>query len=191
MNEEAVIETLARRIRAARRQRGWSQDQLSAHAGISKGALVAVENATTNPNLSTLCRLSDALHLPISSLVEQEPGTDVQIVEPDDLAALWRGPAGGSAALVLVTSGPAPVELWRWRLAADEAYDNVPYPEGVAKTVTVTTGALELTVDGTAHVVATGATATFSGAAAHRFRGLDPSGAELLVTTHLPLGGSW
>ncbi|WP_320669996.1 helix-turn-helix domain-containing protein [Patulibacter defluvii] len=188
MNEQAVIDSLARTVRAARRQHGWSQDQLSGRAGVSKGALVAIENGTTNPSLSTLCRISDALQLPISAMLEQQPDGGVRIVDPDELTPLWRGPNGGTAALVLVTGGPAPVELWRWRLAPGEGYDNVPYPEPVGKTLTVTAGALTLTVDGREQTVREGATAAFSGAAEHRYGG-GPDGASLLVTTHLPLGG--
>jgi DNA-binding XRE family transcriptional regulator len=191
-SEEQVMATLARTVRAARGQRGWSQDQLSAHAGVSKGALVALENASTNPNLSTLCRLSDALRLPVATLLGQMPSPGVEIVAPDAPTPLWRGPAGGTAALVLVTGGAAPVELWHWSIHEGEAYDHVPYPPGlgVTKTVTVTTGELRLTVDGTDHHVVTGATATFSGASAHRFEGAT-SHCEALATTHLPIGGAW
>jgi transcriptional regulator with XRE-family HTH domain len=190
-SEPEVVDALARTVRALRRQRGWSLDKLSATAGVSKGALVAIEKASTNPNLSTLCRLSDALRVPVPTLLGQAPTTGVQIVDPAVLAPLWRGPAGGSAVLVLVTDGPAPVELWRWRLEPEEAYENVPYPVEVPKTATVLAGALELVVDGERHRVATGATATFSGAAAHTFAGAPQSGCTMLVTTHLPVGGTW
>lgn len=192
MDEQAVIEALARTVRAARKQRGWSQDQLSAHAGISKGALVALERAETNPNLSTLCRLGDALDLNAAQLLEQRPANGLRIVDAAGVAPLWRGPAGGTAAVVLVTGGAAPVELWRWRLPAGEFYENVPYPDGagVVKTVTVVTGALRLTLDGAGHDLRRGATATFDGSAAHAFRGSGRGGCELLVTTHLPPGSN-
>ncbi|MCW2919445.1 MAG: transcriptional regulator, family [Actinomycetia bacterium] len=189
MDESTVIKTLARTVRAARKQRGWTQDQLSAHAGISKGALVAVENAATNPSLSTLCRLSDALHLPMSVLLDRTPGDGVQIIDADGVAPLWHGPDGGTAVLILVTGGPAPVELWRWRLKATEFYVNVPYPEFVVCTVTVTTGELRLIVDGVEHRVGAGATATFSATLPNSYHGAGETGCEMLATTHLPLGG--
>lgn len=185
-----VMETLARTVRGARRQRGWSLDQLSAAAGVSKGALVALEKAATNPNLSTLCRLSDALAMPLGALLGQTPAGGVQIVAADAVPPVWRGPAGGTAALVLVTGGAAPVELWRWRLRPGESYDNVPYPPGVAKTVSVTDGELVLAVDGEEHRVPRGASAAFSGAARHSYGG-GRDGCEMLATTHLPPGGAW
>ena len=183
---------LARTVRAARRQRGWSQDQLSAEAGISKGAVVALENGTTNPNLSTLCRLSDALHLPIPTLLGQTPSPGVAVIDPAHQTPLWRGPAGGTAVLTLVTPGPAPVELWHWTLNAGERYEHVPYPEGIAvvKTVTVTVGELLLVVDGAEHRVSTGCTAVFGGGSAHAFEARGEH-CRLLSTTHLPIGGTW
>jgi transcriptional regulator with XRE-family HTH domain len=189
--ETAVLSDLGRTVRALRRERGWSLDQLSAVAAISKGAVVAIENATTNPNLSTLCRLSDALRVPVPTLLGKAPSSGLEIVDSDRLTPLWRGPAGGTAALVLVTDTPAPVELWRWRLHAGESYENVPYPVPVVKTATVTAGELELVVDGDARSVGAGATARFSGAAAHTFRAGVHAGCEMLVTTHLPIGGRW
>jgi transcriptional regulator with XRE-family HTH domain len=189
MDENTVIKTLARTVRAARKQRGWTQDELSVHAGISKGALVAVENAATNPSLSTLCRLSDALHLPMSELLDRTPGGGVQIIDADGVAPLWRGSDGGTAVLILVTGGPAPVELWRWRLKPTEFYENVPYPQSVVRTVTVTTGELLLIVDGAEHRVRAGATATFSATLPNSYHGAGKTECEMLATTHLPPGG--
>jgi hypothetical protein len=48
-----------------------------------------------------------------------------------------------------------------------------------------------LTVDEVDHSVRGKSTATFSGACAHRFRGGAGRGCEMLVTTHLPIGGTW
>lgn len=187
-----MVAALARTVRAARRRRGWSQDELSARAGVSKGAIVALERAQTSPNLSTLCRVGDALELGIAELLEQPPGAGVRIVDPGELTPLWRGPHGGTAVVVLVTGGAAPTELWRWRLHPGESYDHVPHPAdaGVFKAVTVTSGTLRLVVDGEEHELRRGAAATFDAAAPHAFAGAGRSACELLSTTHLPPGGA-
>ncbi|MEV4419898.1 XRE family transcriptional regulator [Patulibacter sp. NPDC049589] len=191
MDESTVVSTLARAVRSARDARGWTQDELSRRAGVSKGALVAVEHGTTNPNLSTLCRLSDALGLPVSSLLDTPAGDVVEVVDVATLPALWTGPAGGTANLVLSTRGAAPVELWRWRLHPGESYDTVPYPEGVVRTVSVVGGTFVLVVDGTRHELHEGMTATFSGALPHGYRGGGDGPSTMLATTHLPEGGTW
>ena len=58
-------------VRGLRHSRGLLADQLGNRAGVSKGALVALENATANPNLATLVRIADALGVSLSTLVER------------------------------------------------------------------------------------------------------------------------
>ncbi|HEV8279920.1 MAG TPA: helix-turn-helix transcriptional regulator, partial [Streptosporangiaceae bacterium] len=41
---------LARTLQSLRAERGWSLDQLAARSGVSKGVLVALEQARSNPN---------------------------------------------------------------------------------------------------------------------------------------------
>jgi DNA-binding XRE family transcriptional regulator len=192
MDEQRLVAAVARTVRAGRRRRGWSQDELSARAGVSKGAVVALERAQTSPNLSTLCRVGDALGLGIAELLEQPPGAGVRIVDPGELTPLWRGPNGGTAVVVLVTGGAAPTELWRWRLHPGERYEHVPYAldAGVVKALTVVNGTLRLVVDGVEHELRRGAAATFDASAAHAFHGVGRGPCELLSTTHLPPGST-
>jgi transcriptional regulator with XRE-family HTH domain len=186
MAEEYMIESVARAVRSARRSRGLSLDQLAARAGVSKGALVALESATANPTLSTLVRLADALGISVSALVERTRERAVRVADAAAVEPLWQGPQGGSARLLLTTATAAPVELWRWQLAADERYESHPHPPGVVETVTVIKGTAVLGVDTTEHVLAAGMTGTFAADVPHFYRGQQPSGTEFLMTVHLP-----
>ena len=69
---EAALEIVARNVRSARAAAGLSLDALAARAEVSKGALVALEGARGNPNLTTLVRLADALGRSVSSLMEDD-----------------------------------------------------------------------------------------------------------------------
>ncbi len=77
---------------------------------------MGLEKAQGNPNLATLVRLADALGVSVSALVEGRAEGSVRVVSADDLDPLWTGARGSQARLMLTTSGPAPVEFWRWRL---------------------------------------------------------------------------
>ena len=180
-----MMSAVAGTVRGLRHGRGLSADQLAARAGVSKGALVALENATANPNLATLVRIADALGVPVSTLVEQSPERQVVISDAAAAEPLWRGAGGGTARLLLTTPTAAPVELWRWRLGPGEAYDSHPHPAGIVETVTVIGGSAVITVDGTEHAIGDGMTATFAADVSHSYRG-GPAGAELLMTVHLP-----
>jgi transcriptional regulator with XRE-family HTH domain len=181
-----VMSAVAATVRRLRRDRGLSADQLAARAGISKGALVALENAAANPNLATLVRLADALGVPVSALVEQQDGRRVQVSDAAAIEPLWRGPAGGTLRLLVTTPTAAPVELWRWHLAAGESYESHPHPAGVVETVTVISGAVVITVDGAGYPAGAGQTVTFAADAEHSYRAGPDGDADLLMTVHLP-----
>src|SRR4051794_25903372 len=144
---EAALDTIAHNVRSARAAAGLSLDALAARADVSKGALVALEGARGNPNLTTLVRLADALGRSVSSLMEDardEPA--LVVVDADEVPPLWTGPSGGTARLLLTNSRPAPVEVWRWRLHPGERHDSRPHPVGVTETLTVVRGQMLLAV---------------------------------------------
>ncbi|MGW1836060.1 helix-turn-helix domain-containing protein [Streptomyces sp. NPDC002067] len=185
---EAALRTLAQNVKAARARAGLSLDELGRRAQVSKGALVGLEKAQGNPNFATLVRLADTLGVPVSALLEGPAEDRVRVVSADAVAPLWTGPHGGEARLLLTTSGPAPVEVWRWRLEPGEEYPSHPHQPQVVETVSVTSGRMTLIVDGTEHPVAAGQTATFDADAPHTYRGSGTGTCHLIMTVHLPPG---
>ncbi|MCX4394004.1 XRE family transcriptional regulator [Streptomyces sp. NBC_00053] len=184
----AALRTVAHNVRAARTRAGLSLDELGRRAQVSKGALVALERAQGNPNLATLVRLADTLGISVSALMQGPPEGRVRVVTAETVAPLWTGPQGGEARLMLTTSGPAPVEIWRWRLEPGEEYPSHPHQAGVTETISVTSGRMTLVVDGTEHPVEAGQTATFDGDSAHTYRGSGTGTCHLIMTVHLPPG---
>ncbi|KFG72584.1 helix-turn-helix domain-containing protein [Streptomyces mutabilis] len=185
---EAALRTLAHNVRAARTRAGLSLDELGRRAKVSKGALVGLEKAQGNPNFATLVRLADTLGVSVSALVEGPAEGRVRVVSADAVMPLWAGEKGGEARLVLTTSGPAPVEVWRWRLEPGEEYPSHPHQSGVVETVSVTAGQMVLVVDGTEHAVEAGQTATFDADTPHTYRGSGSGTCRLLMTVHIPPG---
>ncbi|WP_274911264.1 helix-turn-helix domain-containing protein [Streptomyces sp. WZ-12] len=184
----AALRTVAHNVKAARARAGLSLDELSRRAQVSKGALVGLEKAQGNPNLATLVRLADTLGISVSALMQGPPEGHIRIVAADNVAPLWTGRQGSQARLMLTTSGPAPVEVWRWQLEPDEEYPSHPHQPGVVESVSVTAGRMTLVVDGTEHTVEAGQTATFDGDAPHAYRGAGTGTCHLIMTVHLPPG---
>ncbi|MFE7245587.1 helix-turn-helix domain-containing protein [Streptomyces sp. NPDC057580] len=184
----AALRTLAHNVRAARTRAGLSLDELGRRAQVSKGALVGLEKAQGNPNFATLVRLADTLGISVSALMEGPAEGSVRVVTADAVAPLWTGAQGSEARLMLTTSGPAPVEVWRWQLEPGEEYPSHPHQAGVVETVSVTTGRMTLVVDGTEHSIEAGQTATFGGDAPHTYRGSGAETCHLIMTVHLPPG---
>jgi transcriptional regulator with XRE-family HTH domain len=183
---DAPLQTIARNVRSARAAGGLSLDALAARADVSKGALVALEGANGNPNLTTLVRLADALGRSVSSLMEDAREDPVVVVDADEVAPLWTGPDGGTARLLLTNPRPAPVEVWRWRLHPGERQDSHAHPAGVTETLTVVRGQMLLVVGDTARPLRAGQTTVFAADSPHAYEGAGRGPCELVMTVHLP-----
>src|SRR3954447_11638140 len=184
---DAPLQTIARNVHAARVAARLSLDALAARAQVSKGALVALEGARGNPNLTTLVRLADALGRSVSSLMEDARADPVAVVDAGEVAPLWTGPAGGTARLLLTNPRPAPVEVWRWRLHPGERHDSHAHPAGVTETLTVVRGQMVLVVGDTVRPLRAGATTVFAADVPHAYEGTGRGPCELIMTVHLPI----
>lgn len=182
--ESDSVAILAKTVRHYRTAREWSIDQLVLRSGVSKGAIVAVENGTTNPSLGTIARLADALGVSVTDLLHEERSGDVQVISPTDFRLLWRGPHGGEAHLIETVASPAPVELWRWFLPAGEAYDGAAHPDGFRESLIVESGSLELQVGTETRIIPAGSVAIFEPNLPHRYAA-HQGDAEFIMLVHL------
>ena len=62
--------TLGQQVRALRRQRRLTQEQLAELAGVSLQRIGEIERGQGNPTLNSLVKLSDALDISLSELFE-------------------------------------------------------------------------------------------------------------------------
>jgi len=144
---QEVNAAVSRRLRALRRERGLSLDELSRRSGVSKGMLVEIEKGEANPSIATLCRAAAALGVSVAEIVEVAERLPIRVVSPDDAPVLWRGPSGGTAVLLVGTSGPDMIELWRWTLKPGESHDSPAHPPGTTELLHIERGVLTLRLE--------------------------------------------
>lgn len=65
----ALIRAIGQALRDERERRGWSQEELSARAGLDRTYMSGVERGERSPNLRTVLRVTDALTVPFSRIV--------------------------------------------------------------------------------------------------------------------------
>ena len=80
-------------IRSARRNRGWSQEQLAAAAGLGLRTIQRVESSGTSSGETATC-LAAVFEVPVASLIEKAQS-------PRSRARIW---AAGTAAFVALTA---------------------------------------------------------------------------------------
>ncbi|MEU8135928.1 helix-turn-helix domain-containing protein [Streptodolium elevatio] len=156
MDDRAIVEAVAARVRALRKERGWSLDVLSTRAQVSKGVLVSLENGRSNPNLATLVRLCDAFGEPLTTLLSAPEPLLLQAAAPEEQSVLWTGPDGGSGTLATGVSRPVGAELWHWRLLPGERHASEAHMAGTVELLHVLSGTLTVTVADREVVLPTG-----------------------------------
>jgi transcriptional regulator with XRE-family HTH domain len=67
----APAERFASVLRQLREERGWSQEQLAAQAGLNRSYLGEVERGSAMPTLTTVAKLASALEIRLSLLIER------------------------------------------------------------------------------------------------------------------------
>ncbi|MFC4146847.1 cupin domain-containing protein [Micromonospora mangrovi] len=186
----AVTSAVARQVHELRAARGWSFEELAGRSGVSKGMLVQIEGARTNPSIGTLCRVADAFGVNIARLLDPAEESPVRISAAADAPVLWRGDRGGAAQLLSGLGEPDLVELWDWRMQPGETHHSPDHPRGTREVLHVLTGTAIVDVDGVDHVVRAGETIEFHADRAHGYR---PEGDEplRLVMVVVTPSGEW
>ena len=70
MNESELLKFLGARIRILREERNISQQNLAAICNFEKSNMARIESGRTNPTFLTLNKISVALKVPISLIVD-------------------------------------------------------------------------------------------------------------------------
>ncbi|MEV6164538.1 XRE family transcriptional regulator [Streptomyces sp. NPDC052052] len=181
---DQLTQSLARNLKRWRGERGFTLDALAARAGVSRGMIIQIEQARTNPSVGTTVKLADALGVSITTLLDYEQSSPVRLVPESQAVRMWSTEAGGSATMLVGAEAGGPLELWSWRLMPGDSRSSDPHPEGAIELIHVTAGELTLVVDGTAYSVSAGGSATFEAHHPHSYRndGSEPAEATMVVS---------
>ncbi|GKQ41734.1 helix-turn-helix domain-containing protein [Streptomyces sp. A012304] len=183
---DLLTQSLARSVKHWRGVRGFTLDVLAARAGVSRGMLIQIEQARTNPSLGTVVKIGDALGVSITTLLDYEKGPKVRVVPADQAVRLWHTEAGSHSRLLAGTEAPGPLELWDWRLMPGERSGSEPHPAGTVEILHVTAGELTLTVDGAEYRVPAGASVTFEADAPHVYANDGDIPTEMVLAVSVP-----
>ncbi|MEV7470039.1 XRE family transcriptional regulator [Streptomyces kronopolitis] len=169
---QQFVTRIGERIRALRKQRGWTVQQLSEAGKVSRRMLTDIELGQANPSLATVDRVARALDTDFAALAlpESDPaGTDVEGT------LVWQAPDGSQALLLGATQNPR-AELWRWTLAPGGHYAAEPDRPGAQEIHHVLAGRLTLALQAGPRVLEPGQSAVLPSDQEYAYRneGADP-----------------
>ncbi|TQK43169.1 XRE family transcriptional regulator [Streptomyces sp. SLBN-118] len=183
---DQLTQSLARNLKRWRGERGLTLDALAARAGVSRGMIIQIEQARTNPSVGTTVKLADALGVSITTLLDYEQGPQVRLVPPEQAVRMWSTSTGSFTTLLVGTERRGPLELWGWKLMPGDTSESDPHPDGTVELLHVTAGELTLVVDGESHTVPAGTSATFEASVPHAYRNEGDEPVEMTMAVSIP-----
>ncbi|MEU7554669.1 XRE family transcriptional regulator [Streptomyces sp. NPDC044571] len=183
---EELTQALARNLKHWRGERGFTLDALSARAGVSRGMIIQIEQARTNPSVGTTVKLADALGVSITTLLDHDRTPQVHVVLPGQGVRMWSTEAGSGASMLLGDDRRGPVEMWAYRLEPGESTVSDPHPAGTFEMLHVTAGELTLVVAGERYAVPAGGAVSFEADRPHAYRNEGPAPMEMTLAVSIP-----
>ncbi len=136
---------VAENLRAQRKRRAMSLDELAQLTGVSRAALSQIETRKTNPTIGVLWKIASGLGITFADLIGETRA---------ELAVLRRGEAQPLRSMdgkfesrpLMPASGIPQVEMYELRLAARARHVSEPHGPGTREIVVVLSGAMRMTV---------------------------------------------
>jgi quercetin dioxygenase-like cupin family protein len=152
--------------------------------------LINIEQGVANPSIGILLKVSDALGVGLSELVDSPAPSPVTVTRSGTGPVLWSGEAGGRAVLLVGTAPPDVVELWDWTLGPLERHVSEAHTTGTRELLQVLAGSVVVEVDQQAHPLQTGDAMTFPGDVPHAYANPTPSPARFSLSVFEPAVGT-
>jgi transcriptional regulator with XRE-family HTH domain len=166
--EDVSARRLGERVRALRRDRGWTLEHLAELSGVSRAMISKLERGEKNPTLVVAAKVAEGLGVSLSRLVGIEERRRVVFV-PREARMVMRDPETGFERQLL---SPRFGGLEFIRNVVPEGSTSGEFPphrRGVEEYVVVEKGRLRVVLGGEEHVLEEGDAAYFEADAAHRF----------------------
>jgi transcriptional regulator with XRE-family HTH domain len=88
---EPLNQRVCQRMRAMRKKRGWTLEQLASLSGVSRSMLSQIERGGANPTLGVAFRIAQAFGLSLGDLVDDLAArARIEVIRADDTRHLFR-----------------------------------------------------------------------------------------------------
>jgi transcriptional regulator with XRE-family HTH domain len=153
---DKVLTRIAQAIRRRREDMGLTVRALASKSGISSSMISDVERALKSPTISTLAALSNALEMPLSTLVESREPTRMRVVKASERQWLVESDTGAKRDRFAPTVAGSEVEFLRYVVPPHTLAGPFPaHAPGTIEHVYLTAGSLRVTLgDDVAHLQA-------------------------------------
>ena len=145
--DDNVLTRIAQAIRRRREDMGLTVRALASRSGVSASMISDVERALKSPTISTLAALSNALEMPLSTLVESREPTRMRVVKASERQWLVEPDTGAKRDRFVPTVAGSEVEFLRYVVPAHTLAGPFPaHAPGTIEHVYLAAGAVRITL---------------------------------------------
>ncbi len=154
--------TLATRLKAARKRKGWSLDKTSQYTGVSKAMLGQIERGESSPTVVKLWSIANGFNLPLSYFIEEfESSTPSKLINAEqDIQITALSPFDSITGF----------EVFQITLFPQREYISEPHNAGVVEHILAIDGTMEYYLNQGWHRVEKGSAVRFNADQDHGYR---------------------
>lgn len=187
---DAVNRGVAARLRALRRDRGWSLDRAALETGVSKAMLGQIERGESSPTVATLWKIAGGFHCSLTHFLAEPAAPAVVGAEPLVRRARTMRVRPASDDMLVAPLFPFDpalgFELFELTLLPGYVRLSEPHAAGVVEHVVVTSGRIDVRAGGRWRSLGPGDAIRFAADQPHGYRNAASDPATCLDLIHYP-----
>ena len=168
-NTNDKINYLAENLRVLRNKRNYTQEEFSKLSGLPRSTITNIESGESNPTLSKVIAIADALGVTIDELISK-PVSAISLYKEEDLEKELRG--NNVEIFKLFPEKVKEVAIDKVVVPIGQTFRGHPHLRGAKEYLTVFQGQLEANIHGEKVIVEENEVLAFPGDITHSYRNI-------------------
>jgi transcriptional regulator with XRE-family HTH domain len=179
---EPLSQLVCDRVRALRKSKGLTLEQLASLSGVSRSMLSQIERGQANPTLGVTFRIAQAFGIKLGDLVDSPPTrARIDVVRADDRSALFRDDEQCRIRTLSPLHLEKDVELYELTLKVGGVLESAAHYAGTREVLTIERGRVRLTAGDETSELGAGDSAHYPADVPHKIENIGEGEAVALL----------
>lgn len=182
-----INKLISKTLKGLRQERGWSLDKAASETGVSKAMLGQIEREESSPTIATLWKIASGFQTSFSSFIDSSSSDfDAPVHRAGATQQLHPSDEKIRVMPLFPFDNELNCEIFIIELLPGCEHLSPPHKHGVIEHVIVTTGKMELLINGTWHLIRKGEGLRFNANQPHGYRNTSAKTACIHDIIHYP-----
>ena len=184
-DEDRLRQEMCSRVAAMRKKKGWTLEQLSAMAGVSKAMLSQIEQHKVNPTVAVMIKIASAMRLDLAELIASAAQPNIlRVIPASDSTYTYRSDPACTIRTLSPLSLEKSIEFYRLELEAGGILSSEPHYPGTQEFLHVAKGKLAIGSGDQTATASAGDSVHYRADQPHRIRNVGRGRAEAYMIVH-------